>query len=206
MYARSTTVRGNPQAMDDEIAYVRGEVMPALQGMFGYVGLSMLCDRDAGRCVITSAWVDEMAMRATEPSVVDLRRRAAEILGGEYETQPWEIGVLHRAHEAPGGARARVIRAESNPLRTDDNIALFRTAVVPRLEELPGFCSASVLLDHATGYNALAVVYDSQQAMDRGQDLARAVREEFAPAMGLHNLDVEDFDLPVHHLRAPDTV
>ena len=30
MYARSTTVRGNPQAMDEGIAYVRDEIMPAV--------------------------------------------------------------------------------------------------------------------------------------------------------------------------------
>ena len=46
MYARSTTVRGDPQSVDDGIAYVRDEVMPAVQQMDGCIGLSMLADRD----------------------------------------------------------------------------------------------------------------------------------------------------------------
>ena len=40
MYARSTTVRGNPDAVDEGIAYVRDTVMPAVQQMDGCVGLS----------------------------------------------------------------------------------------------------------------------------------------------------------------------
>jgi heme-degrading monooxygenase HmoA len=205
MYARSTTVRGDPRAVDDGIAFVRRQVMPHLQGMFGYVGLSMLCDRDSGRCVITSSWVDEMAMHATEHSVDGLRRQTAEILRGEYETQPWEIGVLHRAHEAPDRARARVIWGEGNPLRTDENLATIRTALLPRLEELPGFCSVSVLIDRATGFGATTVIYDSPEDVDRGQDAAQAVREEFGTTMGLRITEVADFDLALHHLRAPET-
>src|SRR5215213_5926439 len=45
MYARSTTIRGNPQQMDDGIAYVRDKVMPAIQQMDGSVGLSMFANR-----------------------------------------------------------------------------------------------------------------------------------------------------------------
>jgi heme-degrading monooxygenase HmoA len=205
MYARSTTVRGEPRALDDGIAFVRHEVMPHLQVMFGYVGLSMLCDRDSGRCVITSSWVDEMAMHATEQSVVDLRRRTAEILRGEYETQPWEVAIVHRAHEGHDGARARVSWVEGNPMRTDENLATFRSGLLPRLEELPGFCSVSVLMDRATGFSATTVIYDSREDMQRGQDVAQAMREEFGEAMGVRITEVADFDLALHHLRVPET-
>ena len=42
MYARSTTVRGNPQSLDDAIAYLRDEVMPTVQEMDGCIGMSMM--------------------------------------------------------------------------------------------------------------------------------------------------------------------
>ena len=45
MYARSTTIHGNPMMIDDGINYVRDTVMPAIKQMAGSVGLSMLCDR-----------------------------------------------------------------------------------------------------------------------------------------------------------------
>ena len=49
MYARTTTVRGDPSAMDEGIAHVRDVTWPELQHMSGCVGLSMLVERDAGR-------------------------------------------------------------------------------------------------------------------------------------------------------------
>ena len=49
MYVRSSTVRGNPQSIDAATAYLRDKVMPAVTALDGYVGLSMLADRDSGR-------------------------------------------------------------------------------------------------------------------------------------------------------------
>jgi len=65
MYARTTTIRGSSQAIDDATAYMRDEVMPAVQQMDGFVGLSFLADRDSGRCIVATAWQTEEAMRAT---------------------------------------------------------------------------------------------------------------------------------------------
>jgi hypothetical protein len=38
MYARTTTVRGDPQAVDEGITHVRENTGPTLQGMSGCVG------------------------------------------------------------------------------------------------------------------------------------------------------------------------
>ena len=66
MYARSTTFLAQPGSIDEGGAYVDDEVMPALMDMDGCIGLSMICDRDSGRCIVTSAWSTEDAMSATE--------------------------------------------------------------------------------------------------------------------------------------------
>jgi heme-degrading monooxygenase HmoA len=85
MYARTTTIRGSSQAIDDATAYMRDEVMPAVQQMDGFVGLSFLADRDSGRCIVATAWQTEEAMRATMDRVRPLRDRVAEVLGGRPE-------------------------------------------------------------------------------------------------------------------------
>ena len=87
MYARSTTVHGNPQSLDDAIAYLRDEVMPAVQQMDGCIGMSMMCDRDTGRCIATTAWESEEAMHNSEGGLHDMRRRYAQMLGGTPEVQ-----------------------------------------------------------------------------------------------------------------------
>ena len=82
MYARSTTIQAQPSSIDAGIAHMRDSVMPALEGIDGCVGLSLLVDRTSGRCIATSSWESEEAMRASEESIRPIRDRAAELFGG----------------------------------------------------------------------------------------------------------------------------
>jgi heme-degrading monooxygenase HmoA len=204
MYARSTTVRGDPQAMDDLVRYARDEVMPALKGMSGCVGMSMLADRESGRAVITSAWADETSMNATEQGVREFRERAAQIARGEQSMQAWEIGLVHRVHGAHDGACTRVLWGEFDPARVDDGLSTFRMTMLPRLEELPGFCSVSMMVDRATGRCAQAVTYDSRDDMRRAGEIMQARREEFSREIGVRLGEIAEFDLVVHELRVPE--
>ncbi len=206
MYARSTTVRGNPQAMDEGIAYVRDKIMPAVEQMDGCIGLSMLVDREAGRCIATTSWADAEAMHRSADSVMPLRQRAAEIMGGEAEVMEWEIAVMHRLHTAHHGACARVIWHDGDPADADRMIDTFRVAVLPQLSDLPGCCSVSVMLDRASGRAVVTTTYDSPQDMAMAADKAKAMREEFLRQMNRTVADIAEFELVLAHLRVPETV
>jgi quinol monooxygenase YgiN len=206
MYARSTTVRGNAQTMDDEIAYVRDEVLAALQGMSGCVGVSMLCDRDDGRAIITSAWADDTALHASEQAVVDLRRRAADIMDGDYETEVWEIASMHRVRETGDGACARVIWSQGQAGQVDRILDAWRSTIPAQLEQMEGFCGVSAFVDRATGRAVAAVAYESRDAMNRSSEQGLALRDRFAASHGFDITDVAEFDLVLAHLRVPELV
>jgi quinol monooxygenase YgiN len=206
MYARSTTTRGNPQQIDSAIAYIRDEVMPAVQAMDGCIGMSMLADRDSGRCIATTAWESEEAMHNSESGVRDMRMRYAEMMGASPEVQEWEIAVLHRKHNAPDGAACRVLWGRGDPANAEQLLDTFRTSLLPRLEELPGFCSVSMMVNRESGLSTSAVVYETRDAMQRATEMGRALREEFNQQMGSEITEVAEFDLAVAHLRVPETV
>ena len=206
MRARSTTVRGRRESVDDGIAYVRDTVMPAVQQMDGCIGLSMLADRMSGRCIVTTAWADAEALRGSAAGVAPLRQRAAEIMGGQVSVNEWEIAVLHRMHESGDGACTRVIWSRGDPARMDRVIDAFRMSMIARIEELPGFCSLSVMVDRANGRLATAVNYDDREQMNRAQEQGMALRHQFNSQMGLEATEVAEFDLAVAHLRVPETV
>ena len=206
MYARSTTVRGNPQTLDDAIAYLRDEVMPAVQEMDGCIGLSMLCDRDSARCIATTAWDTEEAMHNSESGLYAMRQRYAETLGGPAEVQEWEIAVLHRTQPAPEAACCRVIWTRGDPANQESTVDAFRMSLLPRLEELPGFCSISMLVDPENGRSVTATVYENRDAMTRAAETAKPMREEFTRQVGSEIMEVAEFDLVLAHLRVPETV
>lgn len=206
MYARSTTVHGNPAAIEVGIAYVREAVIPAVRDMDGCVGLSMLVDRESGHCIITTAWADAEAMTRSAENVRGIRDRTAEILVGSVHVQEWEIAILHRLSETRDHGCARVIWAKGDPSQLDRMIDTFRMSMLPRMEDLPGFCSVSVMVDRESGMSATAVTYASREAMDAAQAEGVALRREFTEAMGMEVTEVGAFDLVLAHLRVPETV
>ena len=204
MYARSTTVQGDPQRMDEGIANVRDEVMPAVQSMPGCMGLSMLCDRSTGRCILTTSWDSQESMSASRDAVMSMRERATEMMGGEFTVQEWEIAVLHRAHQAPEGACCRVTWTRGDPARMDDVTETFRTGLIPRLDDIPGFCSVSMMGDRQTGMSVLTATYDDRASLERSAEAVQGMREQFTQQMGLEITDMAEFELAIHHLRVPE--
>jgi quinol monooxygenase YgiN len=206
MYARSTTVRGKPQAMDDGIAYVRDKVMPTIHPMDGCVGLSMLVERETGRCIVTTSWVDHDALTASADGVVAIRQRAADIMGGPAEVQEWEVALMHRLHTAHHGACARVIWSDGEPADTDRMVDSFRMGVLPKLNELPGCCSVSVMVDRGSGRSVVTTTYDSPQDMVAAREAAAGMREQFNQQMNRTITEVAEFELVLAHLRVPEMV
>lgn len=206
MFARSTTLKGKPSAVDAGIALVRDEIMPAVLRMDGCVGLSMLVDRMTGSCITTTAWDREEQMQASEQPAAALRDRAQRIFGDRPEVRRWEIGVLHRLRPVGPGACARVTWTQVAPATVDEQLYVFRVGALPQLEDLPGFCSASLLLDRPTGRSALAVTYESREALTESRDPAMDLRSATAKWMGAVILDVAEFEVAIAHLRVPETV
>ncbi|SNR55980.1 antibiotic biosynthesis monooxygenase [Blastococcus mobilis] len=209
MYARSTTFSGEPDAIDDGIAYTRDEVLPTVQQMKGCIGLSMLVDRHTGRCVVTTSWEDADAMHDSAEAMRSIREaaiRTVHVLESETEVVEWVVGVLHRVREAPDRAACRVIRTKGPLGETDRIIDGFRANIVPRIDDLAGFCSVSLFVNRETGRCAITSVYEDRQTMNRAKGQAQAMREEFTGHMGMRITEVAEFDVALAHLRVPETV
>jgi heme-degrading monooxygenase HmoA len=204
MHARSTTIRAQTSGIDAGIAHIRDEVMPALSNIDGFVGLSLLVDRGSGRCIATSSWQSEEAMRASADQVASIRNRAAEIFGGGVEIAEWEIAVLHRAHAAPAGACTRVTWVDLQGADPDRVIDTFKTGALPRMAEFTGFCSASLLVDRAGGLGCSAISYDSRAALEASRDPGNVIRESVMAQAATRMTEVAEFELAVAHLRVPE--
>ncbi len=205
MYARSTTINARPDAVDDGIAYVRDEVMPAIQAMDGCIGLSMLADHQSGRCIVTSSWRSEDAMHASDEQLRPMREEAAQRFGGSFSVDEWEIAVVHRDHPTHEGACARVTWIRAEDVDIDRAIETFRMGVLPRAEQLDGWCSASLFVDRRTGRAVVTSTFDSRETMERSRQEADQLRAQTAQEMGGQIEEVAEFELVLAHLRVPET-
>ena len=207
MFARSSTILAQASMIDAGMAHVRDEVMPSMRGIDGYAGLSLMIDRESGRCIATSSWQSEEAMRASAGRVDDIRNRAADAFGGTAEVEEWEVGLMHRAHPAPDGACVRVTWTRAGDLsQIDRAIDVVKLGALPSVEQLEGFCSASLLVNRGNGRAVMAVTYDDRDALARTREQGAAVRASTIRDAGLEMLDVGEFELALAHLHVPEMV
>jgi heme-degrading monooxygenase HmoA len=206
VYARSTTIQAQPSRIDVGITHVRDEIMPTIQDIAGYVGISLLADRESGRCIVTTAWETEEAMQASAEWVRPLRERAAEMFGtsGGLKVEQWEIAVLHRDHHSADGCCVRAAWTKVPPDRAEEAIDFYRISVLPSLEDLEGFCSASLLINRSSGRGVSSVTFDSRDAMERNREHARELRTARTRELGAEVLEVGEFELALAHLRVPE--
>ena len=184
---------------------MRDDLMPELENIDGYVGISLLVDRDSGRCIITAAYESEDAMHAAADKAKQLRSQAAERFGGDVQKiEEWEIGCLHRDHQSADGACVRATWVKADPALADQNIEFFKTSVLPDLENLDGFCSASLLIDRSTGVGVSSITFDSRESMERNREQATALKAAKIREVGVEELDECEFELALAHLRVPE--
>ena len=182
--------------------------MPRLHDVDGCVGLSLLADPQAGRCIMTTAWETEEAMRASAEQIRPIRDRAADEFGGigDPMVEEWEIAVLHRDHRSGEGACARATWVQVPTDQLDQGIEFYKMSVLPELEALDGFCSASLLVNRASGRSVSCASFDSLEAMRRSRDPGTALKDQKIREVGAQELDDCEFELRLAHLRAPELV
>jgi heme-degrading monooxygenase HmoA len=207
MYARTATLRGRQSAIDEAITFVRDEWLPTTTGLDGCTGMSMLAGRRSGRCIVTTGWESEQAMQATEEAMRASRTQLGKILGAVPVVSRWEVALMHRARPAGEHPACRVTWvALRDPASIDEDVATFRMALLPRIEELPGFASVSLMVDRLSGRAVAAVTYVDGEAKRAAAQQADAMQTEYVRSMGGRITDVAEMGLVIAHLRIPETV
>lgn len=204
MYARSTTFQARPGSIDEGIAYVRDEVMPAASARVGFVGMSMICDRLSGRCIATGAWATKEALDSTEQMMVPMRQRGAEIFGAQPSVDRWEMAVLHRHAPSGDDACVRCTWLRMDVVQFSNAVETYRMATLPALEEMDGFCSASLMVDRDTGRAVSSATFVNHDAMVASRPAAQELRSRTAEDIGATVTDIQEFELALAHLHVPE--
>jgi heme-degrading monooxygenase HmoA len=169
--------------------------------------MSLLTDRQSGRCIVVTAWESQDAMNAVAEQVRPIREKATQMFsGGPATVEEWDIAILHRARQMPEGACARVTWGHVDPAHADAAIEHFKMNIVPDSEALEGFCSTSLLVDRQTGRGVACTTFDSREAMERNRDGARTMKQMRMKETGAAELDEAEFDVAFAHLRVPELV
>lgn len=198
----------DPSNADAGIAFVRDQVWPAVADMQGCLGISLIIDRETGRSITTTSWDSEESLRASAGMVRGLREQGTQITGsaGQPLVEEWEIASMHRAHHTEPGTWVRAAWSRVPTQHVDSALAFYKETLLPQIEQLNGFCSASLMIDRPTGRSVLSVAYETRQALERTRDQADYLREKSTQEANVEFLDVGEFELALAHLHIPELV
>ena len=111
---------------------------------------------------------------------------------------------MHREHRAGEGACVRATWVKVDPAQLDGGIEFYKGTLLPALEELEGFCSASLLVDRASGRGVAAATFDNAEAIEQNKDQLDRIKATGSQEANAEVLDQCDFELALAHLRVPE--
>ena len=83
MHARVTTIKMNPERVDEAISQVEELDLPSFKELGGFRGFTLVVNRATGEAIGTSYWDSREQMDASEEAVKDSRQRAADTAGAD---------------------------------------------------------------------------------------------------------------------------
>jgi hypothetical protein len=207
VFARTTTIQADRSKVEDGIARVRDQVFPAVTAIDGCVGMSLLVDREAGRCIATTAWESEAAMQASAEQVKPLRADAEQSLGTtSSEVATWEVALMHRDHASPEGACARVTWLSGDEGLADRASDVYRAVILPTLQEWDGFCSANLMISRETGHIVGTVTFETRAQLEATREAAKDMRQRASERLQAVVDDVAEMEVAMAHLHVPELV
>ena len=199
VFARTATFQGRPDTIEAGMVFQRDESVPTILAMPKCIGMSVLADRTSGMCIVTTAWQTRDDMHASVSKIRPIRDRTAKILGAAPELEEWEVAAMHRQHGSATANCARVTWLKVDSGGADVLIDDFVSVTLPALNQIRGFCGASLLVNREWGRAAVSVAYDNPDAVR-----SRLTRSDGQSQLGSNIILVRDFDTVMPHLRVPD--
>jgi hypothetical protein len=196
VYARLTMVTGDPQRVDDLVAFVESDVRPAVEAQPGSRGVALFVNRASGAGGVCSFFGAAEDRDASAPVVKGLRDKAVELIEGTATVENFEVAVFNRIVPPGPGAWLRIVRTHNDDLSTvDAAIEQFKTITLPALTTVPGLCSVLLFTDRETGNAATSTSWADASALGASRDTTMNIRSEALARSGLSLISVEEYEL-----------
>ena len=166
MYARITTMTGATR-LDEGVEHLRSEVVPQLQQQKGYRGLSANVDRAAGIVSVLTLWETQADLDASESAGEKFRKEAAAAFDAHNQTvERYEQTVAESGPNPPTStARLQVRRIRMEPALVDDNLAFFKSTILPEILASSGCLGVRQMIDRASGEGAVGTLWADDTSM-----------------------------------------
>jgi len=184
MYTRMLTFRGATD-IDGGVTYLRQEVLPILTAQHGYRGVTASGNRSTNVLGILSLWETKEDRASSDSALGKAREEAVKIVGGNLTVENLEQMVAEVVKPIAVGCSLFVTRVSMDPSTVDENVAFFKSDVLPVITSQPGFCALRNMVDRTTGKGAVGSVWETPEALDVFVAM-QPERRKIAESRGVH--------------------
>jgi quinol monooxygenase YgiN len=203
LHVRLSQITAGTLTLDGCIKYIEGDVRPAMESQPGNLGLSLLANPEPGVAIVESFWASQLELQASENTDRILRGELARLAGGPVTVEHYEVVIFEREARLRGRQAVRLTRMEVKPPGVDDVIDVFGDTVVPSLADTPGFCSALLFADPASGRLISETVWRDARTHAASPSVAAIIRANVLDEDNCEIRPVEDYMLVYNSVRAP---
>ncbi len=177
MHTRVLTFTG-AKNIDGGVDFLRQKVVPVLNEQKGYRGVNASADRSGAVLGILSLWETESDRDASDNALADVRQEALDLVGGELTVETFEQ-LLAEVASPPGPGSALMITPISmDPAKIDENLAFFKSDVLPRIKANAGFQAVRSMINRKTGHGLVGTAWANPDAMKAAAAEAESRRQE----------------------------
>ena len=195
LHAHLDLITADPLALRGCIDYIANQVRPVIESQPGSLGLSLLASTEHGLAVCENLWASRNALEASEEVAVPLRGEMARQARGSVTPAQYQIPVFEQEARLRGGERGRLTRIEVKRSAVTDVIEAFGDSAVPQLAETPGFRSALLFADPASGHLVSQTIWRDPQARAASPSVAAVIRADVLSAGSCQIRAIEDYSL-----------
>jgi heme-degrading monooxygenase HmoA len=152
--------------IDGGVTYLRQDVLPILSAQHGYRGVTASGNRSANIFGILTLWETEDDRASSDSALGKAREQGLKIVGGELAVENFEQMVAEVVKPITVGCALFVTRVSMEPANVEDNVAFFKSDVLPVIKSQPGFCGLRNMVDRASGKGAVGSVWETQEALE----------------------------------------
>ena len=165
MFSRVVTFTG-AKDIDGGVRFVEDEVVPVIRQQKGYRGMAASADRTNGVFSVLSVWETAADRDASESAMAKVREDGGKVIGGTLSVDHFEVVLWEIAGIAGVGSSLLIRFVSMDPGKVDENLAFFKSTVLPEIKAQDGFLGVRQLINRETGEGAVGTLWSTKAAMD----------------------------------------
>ena len=179
MYIRVSTSEGVTD-VDAVASRLLDLVIGGLKDKKGFRGITASADRVSGVVSVLTTWQTEEDLTAADTLATDVPQRVRPATAGRLEEFRVYEQLVQELGEKPPAPGCRIVVTPITMPSTDvdDNIAYFRTEVLPHIRAGRGFRAVQNLIDRQSGQGVVGTVWDDESCLDEWMTRAARLRAQ----------------------------